>query len=373
MKRIVVLGAGMVGRAIAADLSDKFDITSVDFSDENLNLLKSNYENITTIKSDFRNFGKIREIVRDFDFVVGAVPGFLGYETLKNVILEKKNVVDISFFPEDAFELDELAKENGVTAVVDMGVAPGMSNFLLGYHSKRMQVENFICYVGGLPFERTMPFQYKAPFSPIDVLEEYTRTARFVVNGKMVCKEPLTDSEFINIEGIGTLEAFNSDGLRSLIKTINAPNMIEKTLRYPGHIDLIKAFKAAGFFSEETININGTEIKPIEFTSKILFDKWKLLPGEDEFTVMKIIVEGIEEGNQKVYDYYLFDALDPATGFSSMARTTGFACTSVVNLMNDGLFSKPGINPPEFVAETEEAYNYVLSYLSARNIFYLKK
>lgn len=369
MKKIVVLGAGMVGRAIASDLSSKFDVTSVDFSDDNLLLLQDEFK-IKTIKADFRNSELIREIVREFDFVVGAVPGFLGYETLRNVILEGKNSVDISFFPEDSFQLNQLAIENNVTAVVDMGVAPGMDNFLLGYHNSKMAVENFVCYVGGLPKVRKYPFQYKAPFSPIDVIEEYTRPARYVVNNQLVTKEPLTDSEFLHFDNIGTLEAFNSDGLRSLIRTMNVPNMIEKTLRYPGHIDLIKAFKAAGFFDEKEISFDGNIIRPIDFTSKILFDSWKLKPEDDEFTVMKISIDGKENELNKKYDYLLYDEKDKVSGFSSMARTTGFACTAVVNLINDGLFDKKGIIPPETVGAEEVAYNYVLKYLAERNINY---
>jgi len=89
-------------------------------------------------------------------------------------------------------------------------------------------------YVGGLPIVRQWPYEYKAVFSPLDVIEEYTRTARFVENGRVVTRPALTDLERVDFEGVGTLEAFNTDGLRTLIQTIPAPNMKEKTLRYPG-------------------------------------------------------------------------------------------------------------------------------------------
>ena len=233
-----------------------------------------------------------------------------------------------------------------------------------------MKVLNFEYYVGGLPFARTFPFQYKAPFSPVDVIEEYTRPARYKENNHIVIKPAMSDTEYINFDEIGTLEAFNTDGLRSLLHTLDVPNMKEKTLRYPGHIDLIKALTAAGFFSDNYIKINGNEIKAIDFTSKLLFDKWKLNDTDDEFTVMRIIIEGIENNNKVKYVYDLFDRRDKLSGISSMARTTGFSATAAVNLFLEGKYNQKGISPPEYLGKTEENYNYILNYLKQRNIFY---
>ena len=230
MQKVSVLGAGMVGSAIARDLSKKFKVTVYDVNNQNLE--KISVFGIPTVQTDLSSAKSIKESIKDADFVVNAMPGFLGFNTLKNIIENKKNVVDIAFFPEDALELDKLAKKNNVTAIVDIGVAPGISNFVLGYHyNKGEKINSFKCYVGGLPVIREEPFQYKAPFSPIDVIEEYTRDARYLEDGKIVTKPAMTDIEHLFFEGIGTLQAFNSDGLRSLLKTVNIPNMIEKTLR----------------------------------------------------------------------------------------------------------------------------------------------
>ena len=231
-------------------------------------------------------------------------------DTLKTIIESGKNVVDISFFGEDALTLDDLAIKMNVTAIVDCGVAPGMGNMILGYHCETMQVENFECLVGGLPLVRKLPFQYKAPFSPIDVIEEYIRPARYVENGNVITKPALSDSEMVDFDEIGTLESFNTDGLRSLIKTMKIPNMKEKTLRFPGHIDLIKALKSAGFFSSDFIEIENNKIRPIDVTCKILFDQWKLSPEEEEFTVMRVTIEGIKDGQRKKIVYNLLDRYD---------------------------------------------------------------
>ncbi len=371
MKKIVVFGAGMVGSTIAADLSSDYDVTAVDLSEENLYELQK--KKIKTIRADFNDKNRMREIAVENDLSIGAVPGFMGYEFLKNLILCGVNVVDISFFPEDAFDLDGMAKAGKVTAVVDCGVAPGMSNFILGYHNKRMKVENFECYVGGLPFEREFPFQYKAPFSPIDVIEEYTRPARIVVNGKVVVKEPLSEPELVNFEKIGMLEAFNTDGLRTLLKTMKISNMKEKTLRYQGHIEYIQVLINIGLFSHEPLEIDGVKVKPINLTSKLLFDKWKLGKEDDEFTIMRVIIEGMENNIKKKYIYDLFDRFDPITKTSSMARSTGYTAAAVANLVINGRFTKKGISPPEYIGEDESLFNDVLSYLIDRDVIYRTK
>ena len=372
MKKIVVFGAGMVGSAMVLDLCKEHKVTCVDLNQQNLELLK--LKGIDTKIADFKDNNKVKEIALQNDLVIGAVPGFLGFDFLKDIISTGKNVVDISFFPEDALQLEDLAKKNNVTAVVDCGVAPGMSNIILGYHNKRMKVESFECYVGGLPVERVLPFQYKAPFSPIDVIEEYTRPARIVIDSKEVIMEALSDPEYIDFPHIGTLQAFNTDGLRSLIKTMNIPNMKEKTLRYPGHIDKIKFLKESGFFSDVDIIVDDKKVKPIEITAKLLFDKWKLGKEEEEFTVMRIIIKGTENNKLKKYQYDLFDKYDPVSKTSSMARTTGYTATAVANLILNGNFNRKGIIPPEYISEDEDSFNSILSYLTERNIIYrLKK
>lgn len=369
MNKIIVLGAGMVGRAMAIDLSKDLEVYSADISEENLSKLSPH--NIKTIKADLSNKETIKELIADKDLVIGAVPGFMGFETFKTVIESGKNTSDISFFDEDPFILNDVALKNNVTAVMDIGVAPGMDNIILGYHNKRMQVSDFICLVGGLPAARIWPYEYKAPFSPADVLEEYTRPARFVVDGKIITKPALSEPELMQFEDIGTLEAFNSDGLRSLIKTMpNIPNMIERTLRYPGHIELMRVFRESGFFSKEEIDIKGKKIRPLDLTSKLLFPQWKLGDEEKEFTVMRVIVSGLENNKQVTYTYDLLDRYDAATKTSSMARTTGYTCTGAARLIIENKYTRKGVSTPEFVGEDENCFNTMINYLKERNINY---
>jgi saccharopine dehydrogenase-like NADP-dependent oxidoreductase len=371
--KIAVLGAGMVGRAIAIDLSHNFEVSSFDLSEASLDILQSRNKKINVLKQDLSEYSVYPQLLKPFNIVVCAVPGFMGYKTLEAVIKSGKNVVDISFFPEDALQLDALAKENNVTAITDCGVAPGMSNLILGYHNERMQIESFECMVGGLPVEKIKPFEYKAPFSPVDVIEEYLRPSRYIENGKMITKPALSDAEIIDFGIAGKLESFNTDGLRSLVYTMgHIPNMKEKTLRYPGHIDLIKALIEGGFFSEEKINIAGAEISPLQFSSKILFKQWKLGEEEREFTVMKIKISGKENGIDKTITYDLYDEYNANTKTSSMARTTGYTCNAAVNLIVNNVFNEKGIFPPELVGKHENCFEFILSYLKERGVIYNK-
>lgn len=367
--QIAILGAGMVGRAMAVDLANNYQVSSFDVSDAALELLNRKNKNIKTIKADLSDFANYNSLLKPFDFVIAAVPGFMGYRTLEAIIKAKKNVVDISFFPENALKLDALAKANEVTAIVDCGVAPGMSNLILGYYNERMKITNFECMVGGLPKKRLYPFEYKAPFSPIDVLEEYTRPARYVENSCIVTKPALSDAELIDFENVGTLESFNTDGLRSILFTMgHIPNMKEKTLRYPGHIDLMKSLIKAGFLSTEKIDCQGLQISPLAFTSSLLFDQWKLGETEAEFTLMQIKLND----TAKTICYDLYDEYDAVTQTSSMSRTTGYTCTAALNMLIKNLFTAKGVFPPELVGKDETCFNFILDYLKERNIHYRK-
>ena len=369
MKNVIVLGTGLIGKAIAIDLCRKYRVTSVDTNTEVLGEIKESYP-INTLVTDLTNPQAIKDVTTSADLVIGAVPGFMGFDVLKTVINCGKDIVDISFFNEDPFALDELAKEHDVTAVVDCGVAPGMSNIILGYHNARMTVERFECYVGGLPVVRSLPHEYKAPFSPIDVIAEYTRPARIMENGELIVRPALSEVELLEFEGIGTLEAFNTDGLRTLLKTMPVPNMKEKTMRYPGHARFMNALRDTGFFDENPMEVNGTSVSPIDVTAKLLFPKWKLEKDEEEFTVMRVLIEGKENDKDKKYSYSLFDRFERNSGTSSMARTTGYTCTAVARLILENQFTRKGMCPPEYIGAAEGCFELIMKHFEKRNIDY---
>ncbi len=363
----------MVGRAIAIDLSRRHEVTSADIDQEALRQLEAGHP-IRIVGINLMEEEKIRELVDDFDLVVSAVPGFMGYDILKTVIDTGKNIVDISFMPEDYMELNTLAARRGVTAITDCGVAPGMPNLILGHHNEYMEIENFHYVVGGLPRIKVYPFYYKAPFSPIDVVEEYTRPARYKEKGKLMSKPAMSEPELMFFDRVGTLEAFFTDGLRSLLTNMeHIPNMTEKTLRYPGHIQLIQALKTAGFFDKEPLTVNNTPIRPIDFTSKVLIRDWKLGPDEPEFTLMRIELSGREDGQPRRIVYEMYDEFDQKTGISSMARTTGYTATANAELILGGRFAGNGVFPLELVGMDPDCYHYVMEHLTERGVCYHRK
>ena len=370
--KLIVLGAGLVGAPMAIDLAkdSEFEVSVADLSNQALSKFDK-YQSIKTIQNDLSKPENIKSLVGDFDVVVSAVPGFMGFQTLKSIIESGKNVVDIAFFPEDPFELDELAKKNNVTAIVDCGVAPGMSNILIGHVDSLLdKSENVVIYVGGLPEVRKWPYEYKAPFSPIDVIEEYTRPARYVENGKMVILPALSEPELIDFPEVGTLEVFNTDGLRSLAKTIDAPNMKEKTMRYPGHIEKMRILRETGYFSFDEIDIKGNKIRPIDLTTKLLFPMWKYHKGEADVTVMQVTVEGIKSGKRLRYKYDLLDRYDDATDTLSMARTTGYTATMAIRLLTSGMYSQKGLTVPEYIGKHPECVEFLLNGLKDRGVIY---
>lgn len=360
--QITVLGTGLVGYTIVKDLAKEknFQIIAVDINQDVLSKLHSQ-SNIKTIQRNLQEPDTIAPIISDSELVINAVPGFMGFQTLKKIIECGKDVIDISFFSENPFSLDTLAKSKNVTAVVDCGVAPGLCNILVGHMNGHMeQITEYRCYVGGLPRNRIWPYEYKALFSPSDVIEEYTRPVKQVENGQTILLPPLSEIEMVEFKGIGTLEAFNTDGLRSLITTMQIPNMKEKTLRYPGHAHLMRIFRESGFFSQDTVEVDNQKIKPRDLTSKLLFKQWQLEENEEDITVMRVIIKGEKNSNIISHTFELIDYFDIKNKTSSMARATGFTCTIIARQLLNGLFKQKGICPPEYIGAIQECYTNLL-------------
>jgi saccharopine dehydrogenase-like NADP-dependent oxidoreductase len=369
-QRAVVLGCGLVGATMARELAAQpsFVVTVADVSDPNLRKV-SQRAKVRTIQADLSDPKAVLKIAKEHDLVLGALPSRFGLQTLEAVIRAGKPYCDISFMPEDALALSALAKEHKTTAVVDCGVSPGLSNVMVGYAAAHLDhVESAVIYVGGLPKVRRWPFDYKAPFAPSDVIEEYTRPARMVQNSRVVTKAALSDPELIDFPQVGTLEGFNTDGLRSLLTTVKADNMGEKTLRYPGHCEVMRMLRETGFFQQEEIEIRGTRVRPLDVTSRLLFPRWTYEPGEEEFTVLRVVVEGRRGKTRVRHSFDLYDEYDKAEQTSSMARTTGFPCVIVAMMLVRGRLAKPGVHPPEALALEDGLFSELMEELRRRGV-----
>ncbi len=370
-KKIIVLGGGLVGGPMARDLADddRFAVTVADFDEAALKNLCEKQPKLGVVRQDLSDPSKVTELVAGYDLVLNAVPGFMGYATMEAIIEARRNVVDISFFAEDPFALNDKAVKAGVTAIVDCGVCPGLSNLLIGRTAEQLDhVDNILIYVGGLPEVRQWPYEYKAVFSPMDVIAEYTRPARYVENGVMVTRPALSDPELLDFPGFGTLEAFNTDGLRSLAQTIDCPNMKEKTLRYPGHIEKMAVLRDSGFFAETEIVVNGSPFRPIDLTAALLFPMWKMEEGDVDLTILEVEVEGRLASQPVRYIFRMLDRHDPVTEIHSMARTTGYTATAAIRMLSEGLYTEPGIAPPEMIGRHEKPFNSMIDCLRERGV-----
>lgn len=369
-KNVIVLGAGMVGGAIAEDLAarDDLQVHIADSRQENLDRVQSK----AVVRPHHVNLGDpevLRGLLKGFDLAVGALPSVIGLQTVKAAIESGCDIVDISFMSEDARVLDRLARERGVTAVTDAGVAPGLSNMMAAFAAGQFDVcERLEIAVGGLPAIRTWPFNYKAGFAPWDVLEEYTRPARVVENGEVVIKEALSGLKLIDVPEVGTLESAITDGLRSLVDTLKVPYMEERTLRWPGHFELMKVFRETGLFSLDTIQVGGQDLRPRDVTAALLFPKWTFEDREADLTVMQVRAWGTRKGERATFGFDFLDRFDSQSGLRSMSRSTGFTATAIASLILDGTLREPGVHAPEALGLRSGLLDRVMNYLRARGV-----
>lgn len=424
MARVLILGAGMVGSVMALDMARwraraggegtaGWDVHLVDANAGALSAAAEKIRRLTgraivTSVADLKDAKRVATFVRGekknggaADLVLGALSSAVAHRAMRAVIsaLPTGGVMsDIAFVPEDSAELDALARRRGVTVVCDCGVAPGMSHILSAYAAGLLDVCGKVeIMVGGLPRVRSWPFEYKAAFSPMDVLEEYTRPVRLVRGGKLVHAEAMSESELVDLPGVGTLEAFLTDGLRSLAEKPIAPEMVEKTLRYPGHIELMKVLRATGLMGTEAVAVRDELGKPVkvvprEVLAKLMFPHWTYEPGEEDLTVMRVRAVGERKGQPAEVSFDLLDFFDRATMCTSMSRTTALPCTIVGRMLVEGaragsrggrtgggssgvggvLPLRPGVHAPERVGEHPAAVKRLLAELEASGVRYVE-
>jgi saccharopine dehydrogenase-like NADP-dependent oxidoreductase len=359
----------MVGEAIAMDLAQEagWTVTVADRDGAALQRLAARY-GVRTHEADLSDAAAITALCAPHDIVVGALSSHLGLATLGAVIDAGRDYVDISFMAQDPAVFDARARDQGVTAVVDCGVGPGLSNMIVGWATVAMApCRRIEIYVGGLPAERRWPYEYKAAFAPADVIEEYVRPARIVEGGNVVVRPALSEPELIDFPEVGTLEAFNTDGLRSLAG-LDVPDIVEKTMRYPGHIELMRVLRDLGLFSETPIEVGGQSIVPRDVTSALLFPQWTYAEGEVDLTIMRIVVHGEQDGRAVRRQWDLLDRRDASTGLRSMSRTTGFPAAIMARQIASGRFRRPGVHAPEVYGATDGMLDEMLAALSRRGI-----
>ncbi len=371
--KAVQLGCGLVGSVIATDMARDYDVTVVDLNEKALDTLKAKVPSVKTVVGSCVDAGILAPLLKDADIVTAGVPGRFGYKMMETVIGLGKNLSDISFMAEDFELLDAFAREKGVAVVPDIGVAPGMSNYLMGRGCALLdEVEDAVIYVGGIPEKKVPPFNYQVTWSPADVIEEYTRPARFVEESKPVTVEAMDRLTLREFPKVGELETFITDGLRSLITNLKAKRMEERTLRWPGHVEQMRLLRSMGLFDETPRKLGGVEVVPREVACDLLFPMWKMDPekGDRDLTIMQVEVHGFKGKDEITYTWDLWDRFDENSWTNSMGRCTGCTCAIFARAIQKGLIRQKGVLAPEKLAADDKLYEFVMKEQAARGLVY---
>lgn len=372
--KVLILGCGNIGSVAAEDIAKNMSSVEVVVADKNEVRAKAVAErigrsNVSWVQLDVANHKELVNALKDFDLAMGFLPGKLGYRLAEACIAAGKDLVDVAYTPENPLTLNDKAIKTGVMIFPNCGLAPGISNILVGHAVGELdKVETVHIMVGGLPEKPVPPLGYVITWSPESLIDEYTRKARIVKEGKAVEVEALSGLEDVDFPGVGKLEAFYTDGLSTLLHTIKGvDDMWEKTLRYPGHAEKIKLLKTVGFFDEERVDVDGLDISPRKLSVKLLLQKlWK--PEVKDIVALKVEVSGLKNGRKKHCLYYLLDRYDEEQKITAMARTTAYPASIIAQLVLKKAIRERGVVPPERIGMNNELFKLFLDRLEKRRI-----
>jgi saccharopine dehydrogenase-like NADP-dependent oxidoreductase len=374
--RILVIGCGKIGSTIAGDLSESMAEAKITVADKRRAAAREiasriGSEWITVDASDKRSIAKA---LQGFDLAVGALPGDYGYAAMETAVEVGIDMVDVSYTPENPLTLDMEAKRRGTTLIPDCGVAPGLSNMLVGYAASMLdEVREAHILVGGIPERPVPPLGYTITWSAEGLIDEYVRPVRIVEEGRVVEVPALSGLEEIDFPGLGRLEAFYTDGLRTLLETFRGvEKMYEKTLRYPGHVEKVRVLRELGLFDEEPLEIEGIEVSPKLFTARLL-EKHLKMPEVGDLLAMMVEVKGLKEREKKAIRFHLLDRYDRERGVTAMARTTGYTASIVAQMLAKGCIDERGVMPPERLGMKPQLFQEILSELRARGVKVVKQ
>jgi len=329
MTKIVVLGGGRQGRVVANELAADHQVTVADIN-------RSDVPGAKAVVVDLSDPRAVEKLLAEHEMGVGALPARLGFMATQAAIRAKRNYVDLAFYPEDAYSLDAAAKKAGVSILPDCGLAPGLSNLVAGRAVAQEKRSAIHIQVGGVAADRTRPYGYVISWSVEDLMDEYRRPARIVRGGKVVTEPALSGLEQIMIEGVGTMEAFYTDGLRTLLN-LDVAEMSEKTMRWPGHMEAVRPLVTSGRLVAELRS------KCVEGDDLVVF----------RMQVDKEVVTMVDR---------------PKDGTSAMSRTTALSCAAFARWLATGKVKQTGVIAPEHLGADPEAYEFILGSIGKHDI-----
>ena len=355
----LVLGAGLMGRAIAFDLIQNTTFSTISVLDGNKKMLDESKrffgekESIVFLHQDVTVTSEIKSFFADADVVISAVPYLFNENLTKLAISQNCHFVDLggnNTIVQNQKKLFSQAEKAKVTIIPDSGLAPGLVSILTKYlvdeygHLSKVKLR-----VGGVPKFPKEPWNYQLVFSANGLINEYVEDAIILDHGIIKTVPSLTQYESISFpKPFGNLEAFlTSGGCSTLPYTYKdkIDYLDYKTIRYPGHLDMIKPLFDLGFGSTEPVSIDDTLVSPREMLIKLLH---KTLPSDGEDVVLlKVIGEQKTEAKTKIISFEMIDYFDSETNLSSMMRTTGFPVSVTADLIARKEISSFGVFTPE--------------------------
>lgn len=359
--KVVVLGAGLMGREVARDLSksdkvEKVYLADLDIEMVNAFIKEANLEKTEAVQCDAENEQQLRDVIAKGDVCVNALFYAFNERVAKAAIEAGVHAVDlgghIGDITENVLKLDEQAREKNVTIIPDLGLAPGMVNILVGYGASKLDnVESIRLYVGGIPVKPEPPLNYTRVFSLEGVIDHYTEPAKIIRDGQLISVESLTGIEPVYFEQFGTLEAFyTSGGTSTLYKTFpNVKTLEYKTVRYKGHAEKFQLMKELGFFDRDNVvEVDGVQVKVRDVVREALKKKLYLGKKQDA-VVLRTIIVGEKSGEQVTYEYETILKREENSEVTAMAQVTAGTIASVAIMIGDGTISKRGVFPPETI------------------------
>lgn len=364
--KIVVLGAGLMGKQAARDLVAEEAVDRVFLADRNIIPTEQFREQLGSSKLevlelDASDDNALAAAISKGDIVINALFYTFNEKVAAIALACGVHAVDlgghIGGATEAVLEMHEQAQQKGVTLIPDLGVAPGMINILAGYGASKLdQVSDIRLFVGGIPIHPEPPLGYNHVFSLEGVFDHYTDKSHVIRNGRLLEVESLSEIEYVEFEGFGELEAFHtSGGTSTLTDTFSDVNSLEyKTLRYKGHAEKFKLLVDLGFTDRtKTVKVDGHEVK-LRSVLKAVLEPITELGDKQDAVVLRVLVSGVKAGEEISYEYNMVTVKEPETGVTAMARATAYTISVVAQMIGKGMIDKRGAYPPEMIVPGEE-------------------
>lgn len=365
--RMLVLGAGQQGSSCAYDLlmHTDHDVVIADIKIDEIAPFLRPYlgGRLTAVRVDAQDRSAVREIMRGTAATMSAFPYYFNLGMAVAAIDAGSHFCDLGGNTEIVLQQKELAdraREVGVSVIPDCGLAPGMVNVLAEHGIGRLDTPRSVSIkVGGLPQSPEPPLNYQIVYSMEGVLDYYTTLSWVLRDGKPLQVEALSEIESVEFPNVGELEAFHTAGGLSTMAQRYAgelERMEYKTLRYPGHAELVRTIRDLGLLDLEPVDVKGTEVVPRDLFMSVVAPRLRKDPQESpDLVALRVEVEGEKDGREVKLRWDLLDRYDPETGITAMMRTTGFSL-AITGIFQAAGRVEPGVWTPD---EAMPAQDYI--------------